>query len=277
MSTKTRAWGMGLGLRMALWLSIGLGVGACFDPPTDTGLTSNGLGCTPGALDCACDAGACEAGLQCVDAVCVADSDPTGTSGATGMAATTTPGDATADATSSGSTAPGDTTLALDGTSTGDATTGDATTGDATTGEATTDPGTSTGMPPEPAMETVNFPTAADPRFFASGSLPWNAGDWIEGVRDTAVPSVSQLDVHIPIVNNGLTACGFQEAEVLLNGVSLGSFVVAQGTAVIDQSFAAPAVVGPQYTIRYQTTATVAGGCGSAGYDELSSTVTLWE
>lgn len=267
MSTRTRAWGMGL------LLSMGLVVGACFNPPIDTGLTSNGLGCTPGTINCPCDAGACEAGLECVDAVCVVGSDPTGTSGATGMATT-----ATADETSSTTTEPGDTTLALDGTSTGDATTSEGTTaGEVTTGEATTEPGTSTGMPPEPAMETVNFPTAADPRFFAFGSLPWNGGDWIEGVRDTVVPSASQLDVHIPIVNNGLTACGFQEAEVLLNGVSLGSFVVAQGTAVIDASFPAPSVVGPQYTIRYQTVATVAGGCGSAGYDESSSTVTLWE
>ena len=82
MSTRTRAWGMGL------WLSMGLVAGACFDPPTDTGLTSNGLGCTPGTIDCPCDAGACEAGLECVDAVCVSGSDPTGTSGATGLATT---------------------------------------------------------------------------------------------------------------------------------------------------------------------------------------------
>jgi hypothetical protein len=53
---------------------------------------------------------------------------------------------------------------------------------------------------------------------------------------------------------------------------------VAQGTVVIDQSFpVVPAVVGPSYTIRYQTIATVEGGCGAAGYDEVSSTVTLWE
>jgi hypothetical protein len=271
MGTRTRAWGLGF------LVGVGMAVGACFNPPIDTQLTTSGLGCMPGTRDCPCvEPAACDPGLTCVDAVCV-DDDPTGTSGATGMV-TTGPGDASVDDTSSSTAPPGETTLALDDTTTGGATTGDATTGDATTGDASTGPGSSsTGMPPEPAMETVNFPTAADPRFFASGSLPWNAGDWIEGVRDTIVPSVSQLDVHIPIVSNGLTDCGFQEADVILNGVTLGSFVVAQGTAVIDQSFPAPAVVGPQYTIRYQTTATVAGGCGSAGYDETLSTVTLWE
>lgn len=268
MRMKTRAWGMGLSL------SMGLGLGACFNPPSDTGITSNGLGCTPGELDCECDAqGACAAGLVCLDAVCVT-SDATGTSGATAVT-TEVPSDETADATSS-STAPSDTTLAVDGTSTGDGTTGDASTGDSTTGEMTTDPGTSTGMP-EPAMETVSFPTAADPRVITSGTLPWNINDYFEGVRDTIVPSVSQLDVHIPIISNGLTDCGFQEAAVTLNGVSLGSFVVAQGTTVIDQSFPVAGVVGPQYTIRYQTVATVAGGCGAAGYDEVSSTVTFWE
>jgi hypothetical protein len=36
-----------------------------------------------------------------------------------------------------------------------------------------------------------------------------------------------------------------------------------------------PAIAGPQYTIRYETTTTVAGGCGAAGYDEVGSTVTF--
>jgi len=268
MGTRTRAWGV--------WLvvSTGMGASACFNPPSDTQLTTGSLGCPPGMIDCACnEAGGCEAGLVCLDAVCVSV-DATGTSGATGMGMTEV-GETSVDETSS-TGEPGESTLALDGTTTGDATTGDATTGDSTTGDATTDPGTSTGVV-EPAMETVSFPTAADARFFMFGTLPWNAGDYYEGVRDTMVPSVSQLDVHLPIVSNGLIDCGFQEAEVILNGVSLGSFVVAQGTTVIDASFPAPGVVGPQYTIRYQTTATVASGCGAAGYDEVSSTVTLWE
>jgi hypothetical protein len=124
--------------------------------------------------------------------------------------------------------------------------------------------------------EVVDFPLAADPRLVASGTNPWNAGDWFEGVRVTMFPSIGQLDIHLEIVNNVLSACGMQEAEVSINGVALGTFTVLQGTTVIDQSYPIiPSIVGPVYTIRYETTTTVAGGCGSAGYDEVGSTVTF--
>lgn len=127
-----------------------------------------------------------------------------------------------------------------------------------------------------PGSEVVDFPTAADPRFTASGTNPWNAGDWFEGVRMTTVPSIGQVDVHLELVGNGLTPCGFQEAEVSINGVALGTFTVVQNDTVIDQSFpVVPAIAGPAYTIRYETTTTVAGGCGSAGYDQVGSTVTF--
>jgi hypothetical protein len=124
--------------------------------------------------------------------------------------------------------------------------------------------------------ETVDFPVAADPRSIQSGTLPWHAGDWFEGVRATGIASLGQLDIHLVIVNNGLTACGSQPAQVTVNGQVVGSFTVMQGTAVIDMSYpAVPAIAGPVYTVRYQTTATVASGCGAAGYAEVGSTVTF--
>jgi len=128
-----------------------------------------------------------------------------------------------------------------------------------------------------PGLEVVDFPLAADPRFTATGvDLPWNAGDWFEGVRMTSIPSIGQIDIHLEIVNNGLTPCGMQEAEVSINGVALGTFTVLQGTTAIDQSYPiVPSIDGPAYTIRYETTTTVAGGCGAAGYDQVGSTVTF--
>jgi hypothetical protein len=127
-----------------------------------------------------------------------------------------------------------------------------------------------------PGSVTVDFPTAADPRFTLFGTLPWNQGDWFQGVRATIIPSIGQLDIHLEIVTNGLTACGVQEAEVSINGVAVGTFAVVQGSTVIDQSYPiAPAIVGPMYTIRYETTATVQSGCGAAGYDQVGSTVTF--
>lgn len=124
--------------------------------------------------------------------------------------------------------------------------------------------------------EVVSFPTAIDSRFTAAGTLPWNGGDWFEGVRDTGIPSTNAVDVHLVVVSNGLSDCGFQTSEVSINDVSLGTFTIMQGTTVIDASFpSAVSIPGPQYTIRYETTMTVAGGCGAAGFDETSSTVTF--
>ncbi len=124
--------------------------------------------------------------------------------------------------------------------------------------------------------ETHPFPTAADPSMFMSGSLPWNGGDYYEGVRMTMLPLLSSVDIHIDVVTNGLTACGFQNAEVILNGVVVGDFTIMQGTVAIDQSYPVPmAVMGPTYTVRYETTASVASGCGAAGYDLNTSTITF--
>ena len=126
------------------------------------------------------------------------------------------------------------------------------------------------------APEVVQFPTAVDSRFTASGTLPWNGGDWFEGARDTSIASTNAIDIHVAVVSNGLTDCGFQTAEVSINTVAVGTFTIAAGDTFVDASFPiVPSIVGPQYTIRYETTETVAGGCGAAGYDESLSTVTF--
>jgi hypothetical protein len=68
-----------------------------------------------------------------------------------------------------------------------------------------------------------------------------------------------------------------QEAEVSINGTAIGTFTVLQGDTAIDQSYpVAPSIGGPAYTIRYETTTTVQGGCGAAGYDQVGSTVTFY-
>jgi len=124
--------------------------------------------------------------------------------------------------------------------------------------------------------ETVPFPSAGDPTFNMAGTLPWNQGDWVEGVRATAIPSIGQFGIHVDIITNGLSACGVQEAEVSVNGTPVGLFQIVQGTVSIDESYVvAPPIVGPNYTIRYETTASVAPGCGAAGYNEMTSTVTF--
>ncbi|MEM7155334.1 MAG: hypothetical protein AAF799_20970 [Myxococcota bacterium] len=277
-TTKTsKAWGAWL-----FALSLGTAAGACFNPaggrPTDT---TDTVGCPPGTLGCPCDeAGLCIAGLVCEDGTCLDEPTEPPTSGAaTGDTGATSVEPTGADSTGSAATE-GDTTIGLgtDGT-TGDGGTGFGSTGLGSTGEASTGGESSSGgIPPVGVMETVDFPLAGDPRFILSGTRPWNAGDYYEGVRMTSVPSVSQLDVHLELgAENGLNDCGFQETQVSLNGVAVGTFTIAQGDVAIDQVYAAPDVAGPEYTIRYETTTTVESGCGSSGYGEVGSTVTLHE
>ena len=38
---------------------------------------------------------------------------------------------------------------------------------------------------------------------------------------------------------------------------------------------ASPSLVGPDFTVRYETVATVAGGCGNAQFDAIDSTITF--
>ena len=125
--------------------------------------------------------------------------------------------------------------------------------------------------------EEVNFPIATDSSFTSAGGPPWNDGDFYQGDRNTGIPSFDRVDIHLALVSNSLSACGVQSAQVSINGTAVGTFSVTQGNTVIDASFpVAPSIVGPSYTIRYETTATVAQGCGSAGYATSGSTVTFF-
>lgn len=83
-----------------------LAAAACYDPKPPTarasvggdessGESDGGTGCVVGAVDCPCDgAGACEAPLQCIDAVCVDTSDGS-SSGEAAMGSDSTGGSST--------------------------------------------------------------------------------------------------------------------------------------------------------------------------------------
>ena len=132
------------------------------------------------------------------------------------------------------------------------------------------------GYQPPLAPEVHAFPVGADTSVITSGSLPWNIGDYYQGTRNTLLPGINSVDVHIDVETNGLSACGFQNAEVTINGMLAGDFTIQQGTVAIDETFMLPMEAnGPVITVRYETTATVAGGCGAAGYSLTSSTITF--
>jgi len=130
--------------------------------------------------------------------------------------------------------------------------------------------------PPFAMPEVHDFPIAGDTMMTMFGDVPWNAGDYYEGVRATILASISSVDIHIDVVSNGLSACGFQNADVIINGNTVGNFVIQQGTVAIDESYPIPMpIAGPMYTVRYETTATVESGCGAAGYSVTTSTITF--
>ncbi|MBN1771676.1 MAG: hypothetical protein JXB32_10470 [Deltaproteobacteria bacterium] len=126
------------------------------------------------------------------------------------------------------------------------------------------------------ATQTVDFPTAADTRYTSAGTRFWNLGDYISGTRTTSLGTIWQAAMHlvVPAGENGLT-CDNQDMRMLINGVEVGRFSIAPGAYTVDQTFGFSTLVGPSYTLRYETTRTVAGGCGSAGIGNTGGTVTL--
>jgi hypothetical protein len=121
----------------------------------------------------------------------------------------------------------------------------------------------------------LNFPLSTDTTHIASGTAYWHAGDYVDGSRATTLASTVQAVIHIVLLANGLSACGTQPMEMLINGIVVGNFTITMGQTTIDATFTYPAIPGTTYDLRYQTTTTVATGCGSAGISDTGSTVTL--
>jgi len=124
------------------------------------------------------------------------------------------------------------------------------------------------------AGATVTFPSAGDTRVASAGLYFWRSGDYVEGSRSTSLPSTSSAEISLVILPNSLT-CDSQDVELRVNGTSVGSFSISSTDTTITRSFSFPSIAGPNYTLRYQTVRAVGGGCGSAGYADDVSTVTL--
>ncbi len=116
-----------------------------------------------------------------------------------------------------------------------------------------------------PTTTTVTFPSSSDTRVASAGLYFWRMGDYVEGTRTTTLPSLTSVSFALTLDSNGLT-CDTQDVSLSINGVTVGSFSIASGTMSVMQSFTFAAITGPSYTIRLETTRTVASGCGSAGY-----------
>jgi hypothetical protein len=137
--------------------------------------------------------------------------------------------------------------------------------------------GRCTGAPvssPECSVVPVSFPVAGDTRVASAGVYFWRLGDYVEGSRTTTLGSVGRLDMNLVLELNSLT-CDTQDIEVRVNGALVGTVAIAGGDSVIARSFTFPAISGPTYTLGYHTAREVGSGCGSTGYANTGSTVTL--
>jgi hypothetical protein len=123
--------------------------------------------------------------------------------------------------------------------------------------------------------EMFVFPATGDTRFNQSGTNFWNLGDYVEGVRTFTV-STQQMDMVLQIESNVLS-CDTQDHDFMVDGVTIGSFVINQNDTQIVQTFNFAQIDPGPHTLRIETTRTVNPGCGSAGFPNDVSTVDFIE
>lgn len=130
------------------------------------------------------------------------------------------------------------------------------------------------------AMFVDSFPTAGATRSTASGVNFWNDGDFIqELLTGTGLSEMTSLTLDLPIIDNVLSS-DTQDMDVILNSITIGSFMVATGDSTLNLFFdgfsvAGAGLGGDDYTLRLETTRTVDGGAGSAGIGTGSGNLTL--
>ncbi len=125
-----------------------------------------------------------------------------------------------------------------------------------------------------PVATTAPFPATGDPRVASADLYFWRAGDNVQGTRTLGVSPIRELTMNLVLEPNGLT-CDTQDVRVSINGTTVGTFSIATPDTTIARTFSFAPITGPNYTFRYETTREVGSGCGSAGYANDRSTVTV--
>jgi len=118
------------------------------------------------------------------------------------------------------------------------------------------------------------FPATGDTRSILLGTSFWNQGDFVEGVRNFT-ELTDEIEMMLTISPNGLS-CDTQDHALLIDGATVGTFSVGSGETQVIQRFLFPAVTPGPHTIRIETTRTVTGGCGSAGFPDDVSMLSLF-
>jgi len=118
--------------------------------------------------------------------------------------------------------------------------------------------------------DKLTFPAVGDTHFNLTGTLFWNQGDYVEGVRNLT-EAADEVEMMLFISPNGLS-CDTQDHALMIDGAIVGTFSVSPGETQITRRFPLfPGLAPGSHTMRVETTRTVNGGCGSAGLpDDVS-------
>lgn len=113
----------------------------------------------------------------------------------------------------------------------------------------------------------IDFPLASDTWEVVSDPYWWNIGDTVYGDRDLGTDDITQLDIYLPLDYNSLTASGFVDLDIRVDGNTIASFTIinTDGMLVertIDLS-SSPVTPTGTMEFRYYETNQVAGGQGS--------------
>lgn len=121
---------------------------------------------------------------------------------------------------------------------------------------------------------TVTFPAFSDTFNIKYDPNFWNLGDFIQGSRPTALPSITTLTGTI-LIDNAMT-CGTLALNVTVNSKVAGTVTITSTSGnAVPMNLTFPAVTGPTYVLRYQAGNTIKGGCGVVVIDEVTNKVTL--
>ncbi|MTW22678.1 InlB B-repeat-containing protein [Allochromatium palmeri] len=121
--------------------------------------------------------------------------------------------------------------------------------------------------------QTIVFPATGDTRVIAVGTRPWNAGDYIEGVR-TFDRGSANIDVILELGDNRLT-CDTQDHFVKIDGEILNFLSIYPGDTVLSFSIPYAFFAAGDHVLRLQTVRTVSDGCGSVEIPDDLSTWTI--
>ncbi|MCB9647130.1 MAG: hypothetical protein H6730_11120 [Deltaproteobacteria bacterium] len=126
---------------------------------------------------------------------------------------------------------------------------------------------------PTPTTPVI-FPATGDARQPLVGPFT-TAGEFVEGIRDLMLNSVSRMDVNVQVLNSLM--CSAASFRVRVNNTEVGTFLVQPGDTTVSQSFTFPPITSTtgRYNIRYELRFSVQPSCGFVELPDDISTVSV--